>query len=98
MAPTVVWQTAGCVQMLVPPPHVPPEQVLPVVHTLPSVQVAPLFPGPVVQTLLWQVVCWQGLAGCVQLSGPQRTVLPHPSGIVPQSAPSGQVVMGVQPH
>lgn len=98
VAPTAVRQTGGFVQMVVPPPHVPPAQVLPVVQTSPSSQLAPLFPGPVVQTLVWQVVCWQGLLGCVQASGPHRTVPPQPSLTVPQFAPPGQVVRGVQPH
>ena len=98
VAPSVVRHCGGLVQIELPPPHVPLLQVSPAVQPSPSLQLTPSGPAPVVQTLLRQVASWQGSVGWVQESGPQRTVPPQPSGIVPQFVPTGQVVRAVQPH
>lgn len=75
----------------VPGAHVPPLQV-PAGVAVPLVQLVlpqlvPSCPAPVTQTLLVQVVSWQGSAGWVQVSGPQRMVPPQPSELVPQCLP-----------
>ena len=80
--------------MPVPPVPVPPVPV-------PPVPMPPVPMPPVPPELLELVVAethW--LLGCTSAvpQAPQLTVPPQPSGTVPQLAPAGQVVFGVQPH
>lgn len=74
------WQT--------PPSQIPTGVTVPAVQ-LALLQLAPSCPGPVVQTLAWHVVSWQGSDGWEHVSGPQRTVPPQPSSAVPQFVPAG---------